>query len=297
MSDLDDYAMFVAILDSGSISAAARRRHQSVQSASRALARLEQEVGTQLVRRTTRTLMPTPAGIAFLDRIRGPVIELELARAQARDEGTNVTGQIRVGAPIYFGSTCLAPAIAGFAQRWPELRAELVLTDSYANLLDERLDMTIRIGTLPDSGLRGRRLASLRRVFFAAPSCLERNGYPSHPQDLERLPCVVRTFGPERDRWPAIINGKLHKIPVKGVFLANDAAACNEVIASGSGIGIAPYWQVRPLLESGRVELLLTAYEPPRLPVQVLWNGSAKLPTRSRMLIEFLSTHFREADL
>lgn len=294
MGNLDDYALFVAILRTGSISAAARQRKQSVQSASRALARLESEIGTPLIHRTTRTLTATAAGKAFYERIRQPVLELELAKAEARDDGKSVEGHLRIGAPRYFGSACLAPLVARFAQRWRGLRTELVLTDRTANLLDERLDVAVRIGDLPDSTLRARRLTALRRVIFAAPSCLEQVGRPATPEELAALPCVVRTFGPERDRWPVTIEGEVRRIGVNGVFFGNDAPACNEAVAAGVGIGMAPYWQVRPLLESGRVELLLPQYEPPLLPVHLLWHGGARLPLRSRLLVDFLAMHFRD---
>lgn len=297
MGNLDDYALFVAILDSGSISAAARQRKLSVQAASRALARLEQEVGVQLVRRTTRALTPTAAGKVFLERIRQPVLELELAKSAARDDGRKVEGNLRIGAPAFFGSACLAPVIARFAQRWRALRIELVLTDRYADLLDERLDMAIRIGELPDSTLRARRLTSLRRVIFAAPSYLAHFGKPATPDDLSTLPCVVRTFGPERNRWPVTVDGAVKRVPVNGVFLGNDAAACNEAVAAGVGIGMAPYWQVRPLMDAGRVDILLADYEPPLLPVHILWHGGARLPARAQLLIDMLIQNFRDGTL
>lgn len=294
MSSLEDYALFVSIVETGSISAAARERDQSVQSASRGLLRLESYIGKQLVHRTTRALTPTSAGKAFYNRIREPMLELQLARAEALDEGNEVAGELRIGAPVYFGSACLSPLVARFAERWRSLRTELILNDRYASLLDERLDLVIRIGELPDSDLHARRLARLRRVFFAAPKYIDAFGRPSVPEDLEKMPCVVRTFGPERERWPFSVDPRAKRIQVRGVFFGNDAAACNEAVAAGVGIGMAPYWQVRPLLDTGRVELLLTSYEPPLLPLHVLWHGRTPLPARSRLLIDTLVLHFRD---
>ena len=292
MANLEDYALFVSIAETGSISAAALQREQSVQSASRALNRLESSVGTQLVARTTRSLTLTSAGRVFFERIRQPVFELEQARARALDEGQEVAGELRVGAPVYFGSSHVAPLIARFAEKWRSLRTELVLTDRYAHLLDDRLDLAIRIGVLPDSNLRARRLARLRRVIFAAPKYLDAFGRPALPDDLAVMPCVVRTFGPERDRWPFTVNSTCKRIQVHGVFFGNDATACNEAVAVGVGVGMAPYWQVRPLLDTGRVELLLQSYEPPLLPLNVLWHGQAGLPARSQLFMDSLVLHF-----
>lgn len=294
MPDLDDYALFIAIVEHGSISAAARARNQSVQSASRALERLERSVGTALVQRTTRALTTTAAGRVFLERIRAPLDELLAAHADAGASASQLAGPIRIGAPVYFGSACVAPAIAHFAQRHPALAIEFVLSDRRAQLLDERLDLTVRIGELDDSGLRARHLADLRRVIFAATAWIARQGRPTHADQLASLPCVVRTFGPERDRWPVTVDGAVRHVRVAGPFRANDALACNEAVAAGLGLGLAPYWQIRHLIRTGRVETVLDDFAPPAVPVHVLWHGTGRLPLRVRLAVDALARHFQQ---
>lgn len=289
MGQLDDYAAFVAILEAGSLTAAARRTGRSLQAVSRALADLEASLGTQLIQRTTRQLRATPAGTAFLDRIRPALAGIEAAREAARSERDIPKGKLRIAAPTLLGSTWLAPAAAAFMQRWPGVEIELSLSERQADLVAEGHDLAVRIGELADSSLRVRPLAQLRRVFFAAPSWLKQHGVPSHPQQLASLDCVLRTTGRDRRQWPVRIGGSLQHITVTGAFSVNDAAAANEAVACGLGAGMAPLWQLRRLLDEGRVELILQDFEAPPIPLQALWPGAGRLARRTRLFIEHLA--------
>jgi DNA-binding transcriptional LysR family regulator len=293
MNELDDYRVFVTIVDAGSLTAAARAHGRSLQSVSRMLARLEAALGTQLVRRTTRTLQATPAGCAFAERLRPALADIDGARAEVRSEALHVAGSLRVAAPALLASTQLAPMVARFMQRWPELSVELVVGDRHADLLKEKLDLAVRVGELSDSTLRARPLARLRRVFFASPDWLRRHGTPASPLELARLPCVVRTIGPERGQWPYRADGAARRVRVAGAFRANDAAACNEAVAQGLGAGMAALWQVRRLLDEGRVQLILQDFEPAPQPLQAVWHGA--LPAGARLLVEHLALQFGAA--
>jgi DNA-binding transcriptional LysR family regulator len=290
MNELDDYRVFVTIVDAGSLTAAARTHGRSLQSVSRMLARIEQELGTPLIRRTTRTLQATPAGTAFAERLRPALADIDAARAEVRSEAVQVSGSLRIAAPALLGAGHLAPMIARFMHRWPGLHVELVVGDRHADLLKERIDVAVRVGELADSTLRSRPLAQLRRVFFASPDWLQRHGRPESPCDLATLPCVVRTMGPERGRWPFQEDGIARRVRVAGAFRANDAATCNEAVAQGLGAGMAALWQVRRLLDEGRVQLFLQAFEPPPQPVQAVWHGT--LPAGARLLVDHLALQF-----
>jgi DNA-binding transcriptional LysR family regulator len=290
MNELDDYRVFAAIVELGSLTAAARAHGRSLQSVSRLLARLEAELGTQLIRRTTRSLQPTPAGLAFARRIGPALADLDAARAEARSEAGHVAGTLRIAAPALLGASHLGPMIARFLHRWPDLRVELVVGDRPADLLNEKLDFAVRIGELADSTLRARPLARLRRVFFAAPEWVRRHGLPATPEALAQLPCVVRTIGPERGQWPYRDGGTARRVKVAGVFRANDAATCNEAVAQGLGAGMAALWQVRRMLDEGRVQLILQEYEPPPQRVQAVWHGT--LPAAARLLVDHLALQF-----
>ena len=293
MTELNDYEVFVTIVDAGSLTAAARAHGRSLQSVSRLLARLEEELGTQLVRRTTRSLQATPAGAAFAERLRPALADIGAARAEVRSDALHVAGTLRVAAPALLGASHLAPMLARFMQRWPELQVELVVGDRHADLLKEKIDLAVRVGELSDSSLRARPLARLRRVFFASPEWLQRHGQPATPDQLARLPCVIRTIGPERGQWPYQVDGTARRVRVAGAFRANDAATCNEAVAQGLGAGMAALWQVRRLLDEGRVQLMLQAFEPPQQGVQAVWHGTQT--AGARLLVEHLALQFGAA--
>lgn len=289
MSELDDYATFVAILETGSLTAAARRTGRSLQAVSRALGELEAALGTQLIQRTTRKLHPTAAGTAFLERIRPALADIEAAREAARAEGEAPRGKLRIAGPTLLGATWLAPAAASFMQRWPGVEIELLLSERLADLVAEGIDAAVRVGDLPDSGLRAHQLAQLRRVFFASPRWLQQHGVPRHPDQLSSLPCVLRTIGKDRRQWPVSIDGAVRHIAVDGPFSANDAATANEAVASGLGLGMAPLWQLQRMLEEGRVEIVLQDYEAPPVPLQAVWPGAGRLARRTRLFIDHLA--------
>jgi DNA-binding transcriptional LysR family regulator len=289
MPDIDDYSLFAAILEHGSLSSAARATERSLQAVSRTLAKLESELGVQLIERTTRRLHATPAGTRFYQRIRNALSDIEAARAEIKLEGETVRGHLRLAAPVLFGAACLTPLVARLMQRWPDITVELSLSDR-SGQLNERLDLMLLIGAPPEAGLRSRGLVELRRVFFAAPDFLQRHGRPATLEEMARLPCVLRTAGPERHRWPVLVDGVERRVEVDGPYRANDITACNEAVACGLGIGLAPLWQIRHMLDAGRVEMLLLEYAPAPIPVHALWHNRT-LPARTRLFIDFLVLH------
>lgn len=292
MSTLENYAAFVAIVERGSLTAAARHLGRSLQSVSRALAALEAELGIVLVRRTTRTARPTEAGLAFHARIAAALADIALARDEAAQHGAVTGGRIRVAASTLFAPRYVVPAVAAFMTRHPGVEVEMRLADRAADLIGEDIDVAVRIGALPSSGLTARRLASLRRIAFAAPGYLAAHGRPAHPAELADHRCVVRAMGPESDRWPFLIDGQEVRIRVDGPFRADDAAACNEAVAQGLGLGMAPLWQVLPLVDQGRVEIVLPGFEPPPVDVHAVWPGGRALPARTRLFIDHLVARF-----
>jgi DNA-binding transcriptional LysR family regulator len=288
----DELAVFLSILEHGSLTAAARASGRSLQAVSRSLAKLERDLGVQLIQRTTRSLRPTEAGRRFEERIRGAMADLDAARQEVQQEERTVSGILRIGAPPLFASEYLVEMVAEFMQRYPAIEVELVLSDRRSDLVAERLDLALRMGELPDSSLRVRQLASLRRVIFAAPDWLAKYGRPSHPSQLEQLPCVVRSFGLERDKWPVTVGGVVRKITVNGSFKANDVASCNKAAVLGLGAGLASYWQIRREIENSSVHIILEAHAPPSVPLHAVWPNGRRLPLRTRLFIDFLATRF-----
>lgn len=287
MAELSGYAAFVAVAEQGSLTTAARHLGRSLQSVSRSLIALETELGVSLIRRTTRSSRPTEVGLAFLARVRPALAELAAAGAEIGEEAERVEGLVRIGGPALFGAAYLTPLVAAFMRGHPAIAVELHLGEGYADLLAERFDLAIRLGPLPDSRLKARGLGSLRQVAFAAPSYLAEHGAPRHPADLVDHRCIVRTSARQPARWTFGRDGRSATVSVSGPFRAGNPAACNEAAAQGLGIGRAPLWQVRNLLDAGRLALVLTDYALDSMPIHLVWpNG--RLAKRTRLLIDHI---------
>jgi DNA-binding transcriptional LysR family regulator len=297
MERIEDFQALVAVVEKGSLTAAARLLGRSLQSVSRSLAALERGIGVELVRRTTRRSTPTEAGLAFYRRLSAALAEVEAAKLEASNRRSEVTGLLRVTSSTAFAPLYIVPAVRAFLEAHPGLEIELDLSDRYVDLISEGFDLAIRIGELPDSNLKARRLANLRRVVFAAPNYLAKHARPRRPQDLVHHQCIVRTAARDGNAWPFMIDGRLKSVKVAGRFRTSGALAANEAAMQGIGIGNAPLWQVRALVDRGEVELILTRFEPPPIPIHAVWTATRVLPAKVRIFVEFLATRLKEERL
>jgi DNA-binding transcriptional LysR family regulator len=295
LSSIEDYAVFLAVIDHGSLTAAARKLGRSLQATSRVLASLERELGVQLVARTTRKLAPTAIGLAFADRIRGALADIELAREELADAGEKIGGRIRIAASTLFGPRYVLPALAAAAERHSNLEIELTLSDQHTDLISEGIDIAVRIGALPDSGLIARRIGALRRVLCAAPGYLAKHGRPLRPSDLTQHACVLRLNTGANETWMLREGDTPAPVAVRGRFRSDNATARNDAAALGAGITLAPLWQVRSLVDEGRLDLILTEYEPQPIPLHLVWPAGPRLPRRTRVLVDLLTSRLREA--
>lgn len=295
MFSLRDLEVFLAIGEAGSLTAAAEHLGRSLQAVSRSLQSLEAQVGTTLITRTTRTLRFTPAGERFRERLQDIFAELEAARAEVAEEAHQLRGKLRISASTIFGATYVMPLVSDFLKMHPGLSAALELADEFLDPVKGGIDITLRIGETPDSRLVARRLAWVRRVLFAAPAYLEQHGRPDTPADLAGHECVIRTNAAHPRLWRFQSPGQEEiAVAVNGRIQANRADAVNQAVACGMGIGLATLWQIRPLLEAGKVERLLTAYEPTPAPLNALWVRAPRLPARTRRFIDFLAERFAD---
>lgn len=293
MDRIDDLEAFLAVVEEGGLSAAARRMRRSLQSVSRSLATLEQGVGIELVRRTTRQSAPTEAGLAFYRRIKPAVLEIRDARLEAANRGAEPSGSLRIGAPVMFTPTYLVPVVAAFMERYPQVEVDLRLSDQFVDVVDEGLDLAIRIGDLPDSGLKAKRLGDLRRVVYGAPAYFARHGRPQHPEDLARHQCIIRAADKNADTWPFQIDGKRRTVKVAGRFRADNTASTYVAATLGLGIGFTPLWQVRSLVDQGTLELVLVDFEPPKVPIHAVWPAT-KIPlAKTQLFVDFLAKRLK----
>lgn len=293
MSRLEDLEAFIHIAETGSLTKAARHLNRSLQAISRSLAALEEDVGVQLVHRSTRHCALSEAGEAFLRRVKPALAEIAEARLEVADRRTAPSGTLRVGAPVLFGPDFLVPIIAEYMKAYPQVEVDLQLTDSFTDLSGEGLDLVVRIADLPDSGLQGRRLGTLRRVVFGARAYFDQHGRPEHPSELRQHACIVRTVDQLPGQWAFQIGGKRRAVGVRGPFRTNTMAAIYSAVSAGLGIGYSPMWQIRHLLETGQVETILEDFEPKPVPIHALWQENRLPPAKVRAFVDFLATRLK----
>ncbi|GLQ96932.1 LysR family transcriptional regulator [Dyella mobilis] len=297
MASLDDYRVFIAVVEQGNLSAAARHLHKSLQAVSRALGALESELGVELIRRTTRRAQPTEGGLAFHARIRTALADIDLARSELASHGGRIDGLLRIGGSTLFSAPHLVPVIAAFMERYPDVAVELVVADRHADLQREKLDAVVRIGDLPDSRLHARQLGVLKQVTVGAPGYFAKHGRPGQPADLRKHACIVRQATHAAQRWEYQRGARLQAVEVRGAFSTDNAAACNAAAVAGLGIATSALWQVRSLIELGRLETVLDDWQLPVLPVHIVWPPSKQLPARTRAFIDFVAARLAAESL
>lgn len=285
---MEDLETFLAVIESGSQTAAARRLGRSLQSVNRSLLALERSVGVELVRRTTRKSFATEAGLAFYRRIKPAISEITDARLEAASRKVEPSGLLRVAAPLQFGAAYVAPAIADFIARYPRIEANLRGSDRPVDLVGGHFDLAIRIRDLPDSSLKARRLGQLRTVAYAAPAYFEHHGRPRHPDDLVHHKCILHGAS-EAEAWRFRIAGRVRMVTVSGAFRTDNAAAAHAAARGGLGIGYGPFWQIVDLVDRGALEIVLEKFEAPRMPIHAVFPPSAMRPAKTRLFTELLA--------
>jgi DNA-binding transcriptional LysR family regulator len=288
-----DFQAFVAIVDKRSLTAAAKQLGRSLQSISRSLATLEGDLGVELIARTTRRSAATEAGLAFYRRVGAALSEIEAAKLETSNRRSEPVGLLRITCSTVFAPLYVVPAVCAFLESHPKVDIDLDMSDGYVDLISQGFDLAIRIGELPDSSLKARRLADLRRVVFAAPDYFAKHGRPKVPGDLAGHQCLVRTSARDSDAWPFLVGGRLKAVKVAGRFRSSGALAVNEAAVQGLGIANAPLWQVRALVDRGVVGLVLTRFEPPRVPVHAVWPATRLLPAKTQLFLNYLAARLK----
>ncbi|MGH7041058.1 MAG: LysR family transcriptional regulator [Acetobacteraceae bacterium] len=286
MDRIDELAVLVAILDAGSLQGAARRLHRSPPAVTRSLAALERRVGTSLLQRTTRRLAATEAGQLLADRARRLLGEFDALLRAGAETGAAIGGLLRLSAPVVFGRLHIVPLLAGFLDAHPGVRAELILSDRYLDLIEEGLDVALRIGPLPDSGLMARRVGQVRRVLVASPAYLAAHGTPVTPGDLARHAIVYTTTQSGPVAWRFRLGGRERAIRLTPRLSVNQVEAALDAARQGQGIASALSYQVAEDLAGGGLVRLLRAVEPAALPVRLVWQGGVDPPARARRFVD-----------
>ncbi|HYZ34045.1 MAG TPA: LysR family transcriptional regulator [Crenalkalicoccus sp.] len=278
--------VFVRVVEHGGFTAAARKLGLSASAVTKTVARLEDELGTQLFNRTTRRLRPTDYGQEFYERCVGILADLEDAETNLRRGSAVSRGRIRAVVPFSFGRVTLVPELPRFFERYPDIALDLSFSDMAVDLISEGYDVAVRTGQIGDSRFTTRLLTRGPQITFAAPSYLARRGVPARPEDLQRHNCIVGRFGPEWSfRAP---DGSPRTVRVGGNAVINSGDALREAAVAGLGIAQGTWWLVRKDLESGALRSLLEDWIPEGNPVSVLYPPQRHLPAKLRAFIDFL---------
>lgn len=279
---------FVAIVDAGSLSAAARRLQSSAAAVSRQLAALEEELGARLINRTTRRLTLTEGGRSYYERCKRILGDLGEAEAALSVHQVAPAGRLIVSAPVPFGSRFLAPVLADFMRQYPQVDIDLSLTDRFVNLVEEGIDVAVRIGARGDSSLIARRLGSFRRVVCGAPAYLADLGEPREPADLARYKCLIFTRLFDAYEWHFAKGGRELPVRVSASLRADSLDVIMQAALDGAGLCLANSWQIREHVAAGRLKVLLRDYELPEVPIHIVYPHARLLSAKARAFIEFV---------
>lgn len=288
MDKLDAMRTFVAIVDHGSLTAAGRALSRSLPTVVRVLAALEDALGTRLLRRTTRRMSLTPEGRSYLERCRRILADVEEAERSVARGQREPRGEIRMTAPVLFGQRHVAPAVTGFLRRYAEVRVELLLLDRVIGLVEEGVDLAVRIAHLADSTMIAVPVGRVRRVVCASPALLRAEGVPAHPRELAGRPCVRFHGVAPGDTWTFREGSRDLPVRVAGSFACNQAEAAAQACAEGLGFGLFLSYQIEPLVRAQRLAVVLADFEPPPIPVSLVYPEARLVSTRLRALLDWL---------
>lgn len=289
MDRIDELVVLVAVIEQGSLVAAARRLRRSPPAITRALSALEDRVGARLVERTTRRVSPTEAGRALAESSRALLGAYEAAVAGAAP--APVRGLIRVTASVQFGRRYIVPLVVSFLDEYPDAQVELVLHDRHLDLIDEGLDAAVRIGALSDSSLVVRRVGQVHRVLVASPDYLARRGTPQRPAELAPHDTIFGTSDQRPLEWRFRGRGRATAVRLAPRLLVNEIEA--QLVAARAGRGLARVlsYQVIEDLAAGALVRLLQRFEPPPLPVQLVTPRRGHMPPKVRAFLDHAAEH------
>jgi DNA-binding transcriptional LysR family regulator len=281
---------FVAIAEAGSLTGAAHVLDTSLPSVVRVLAALESEVGVRLFQRTTRRVAITEAGRRYLERCREALSLVDEAEAELRAERSEPEGRLSITAPVLFGERHVVSGVAKFLERYPKVTAEVQLFDRVVNLIEEGIDLGVRIGALDDSSLIAQHVGDMPRVTVAAPRYLKAHGTPSQPKDLASHNCL-RFSRAGSSNWIFVVGGKRLALPVRGNLSINQSSAAARACLAGLGVGTFFAYQVMPHVKSGELRVVLAEFEVPPVPIHVVYPEAKLVPARTRVFIDFIKRH------
>lgn len=286
MDRLQAMATFVQIVDRGSLTAAADALDTSLPSVVRILAALERHLQVRLLNRTTRRIHLTDEGAQFLERCRAILSQVHEAEAALSFQHGEPQGRLAITAPVVFGRRYITPIVNEFVRRYPKINFDLLLVDRFTNLVEEGLDVALRVGELRDSSLVAIPVGQARRMLCASPDYLRRNGTPRAPQDIAAHRCVRFTGVAPRDEWHFRVGRREVAIPVTSVISCNQIDGALQACIEGLGLGMFFSYQIVSHRKAGDLKCVLEDFETEPRPIQVIYPHSRLLSAKVRTFVD-----------
>jgi DNA-binding transcriptional LysR family regulator len=295
MDRLEVMSMLIASVEAGSFSAASRKLGVPLPTISRNIAELEAHLKTRLLVRTTRKLTLTEAGVAYLTACKRILEQVGDAEAEASGEYRTPRGELTVTAPIVFGRTHVLPVVNDFLARYPDINVRMILSDRNLDLIDEHIDLAVRVAALSDSGLIAIRVGSIRRVVCGSPKYFAAHGIPRTPRDVADLSCVTFDGPPAFWTFSSERLNQLQTVRPRCRLNIDTADAAVDAAIAGVGITHVLSYQISRAVETGKLQVVLEEYELEPTPVYLLHTGQGLLPVKMRSFLEFAAPHLRKS--
>jgi LysR family transcriptional regulator, regulator for bpeEF and oprC len=278
---------FIRVVETGSFSAVARELRTGQPNVSRHIAALESHLGARLLHRSTRKLTLTPEGERYYAAARHILDAMAEAESNARGEDTP-RGLLRVACPTLLGRSHVLPHVKAMLEEFPAMELDLQIGDRYIDLVEEGIDLAIRIGTLKDSALKARRIGSAARICVASNDYLAQHSEPKHPCDLKDHNCIVYTLAAAGNLWSFLDA----EVSVRGTFRVNTPDGIRSAVLDGIGIAYSPAWLFEDAVRDGRIKSLLTDQLGAPVPINVVYAANRLLPSRARVFLDLIATAF-----
>jgi DNA-binding transcriptional LysR family regulator len=286
MDRFSTLSAFVAVAEHRGFASAARQLGLSASAVTRLVAALEERIGVRLLQRTTRSVSLTDAGVRYLERAQRILADLEEADNLAQARHAAPVGRFVVSAPRTFGRVHVGPLMSAYLRRYPEVIGELQLSDHMANLIEDGIDVAVRIGKLADSSLIARPLGLTRRVVVASPDYLQRMGEPKDPRELSAHSIIHFMGIAGSSDWRFVRGGRQERQSVGAQFTTNSADAAIAHALAGGGLAMVLAYQAAPELREGRLRVVLADFEPPPAPIQLVYPTARLLSAKVRAFID-----------
>jgi DNA-binding transcriptional LysR family regulator len=295
MDRLEAMSIFIAVVEAGSLSAASRRLHIPLATVSRKISELEAHLKARLLTRSNRQMVPTEAGRPFLVACRRIVQDVDAAEREASGEYQMPKGELLLTAPIALGRLYLLPIVTDFLKEHPGIDVRLALADRRLNLVEDRIDVALRAGTLRDSSLVATKVGAIRRLVCASPAYLARRGTPTHPGDLKDHDLITFENTVSSREWTFIVGKRTTSVPVRSRLVVSTAEAAVDAAVLGLGLAHTIDYQIHALRRAGELTVVLETFMPPAYPVYLIYDRSAHLPSKTRTFLDYATVRLKKA--